>query len=167
MSLGRRTQFVLAIAIVAIGSPHVRAENGRPSGATLSAMGLGGIMVLSDDEALAIRGQGYKGTNSIARAFGSSFADISTKNGDASSQNGYFAEGKHAAKGSNLSYAGVVQISSKPKKGGGHGGGDYGGPRRGKQGGGYGGGHGGHGGGKISIKATVVFAGGNSSAWSF
>jgi hypothetical protein len=142
-------------------SPLALAEDGRPSRDALAAMGLGGMTVMSDDAAMSIRGHGYQGggTKSIARAWGSSFANYETPHGDSHTENGYFAEGKHKAKGSNLSYAGVIKIQTKP----GHGGGDYGnGPR--SSGGGYGGG--GHGGG-ISIKATVVFAGGSSSAWAF
>lgn len=160
MSLGQWKRCGLAVVLGVAASPLALAEDGRPSRDTLAAMGLGGMTVMSDDAAMSIRGQGYNGggTKSIARAWGSSFANYETPHGDAHSENGYFAEGKHKAKGSNLSYAGVIQVSTKPK--GGHG--DYGGPR--SSGGGYGGG--GHGGG-ISIKATVVFAGGSSSAWAF
>ena len=41
-----------------------RAESGRPSRQTLEAMGLGSMVVMSDDDAMSVRGQGYKGGGS-------------------------------------------------------------------------------------------------------
>ena len=37
----------------------VKADNGAIDNATLSAMGLGGVQVMSDSEAQSVRGQGY------------------------------------------------------------------------------------------------------------
>lgn len=170
-----------AIAVLIFTSPLARADDGRPSQQVLEQMGLGGLVVLSDAEATVVRGQGFK-YRSLAQAFGNSFATIDGKNGGAHSENAYNAEGKHAAKGSNSSYAGVISVATKGKHGKSNRrrgrfdpkprgmGGQYGG---GNNGGGYsqpGGGYHGGGkprGGKISIKATIFFAGGHSSAWAF
>lgn len=180
MSVRRRIGLGVVIAIGAVGamvSQLAHAEGGRPSRQALDAMGLGSLVVMSDEEALSVRGQGYRGGSSV-KVFGNSFATIDGgPNGGAHSENGYFAEGKHAAKGSNSSYAGVADIwiggghkgkggdgpknnrgGMKPRGDGGHPGGGYGGG-----GGGYGGG--GHG--NVKIHATIFFAGGHSSAWAF
>jgi hypothetical protein len=164
MSVRRWIGLGVVIAIGSVGamvSQVAHAESGRPSRQALDAMGLGSLVVMSDDEALAVRGEGFRGGSSV-KVFGNSFATINGKNGGAHSENGYFAEGKHAAKGSNFSFAGVVHIWSDHKgKGrdwghknprGGHGwmpGGDWGGKP----------------GGDVKIHATVFFAGGSSSAW--
>jgi hypothetical protein len=151
----------------------------------LEQMGLGSLVVMSDNEALAVRGEGFKGGGSYVRVSGSSWATIGTPDAGAHSENAYFAEGKHDAKGSNSSYAGVVDIWIDGKGGGKGGpkdhGGNWGGmdtagqwsnmkPRGGGDygGGGYGGGgkpRGGHGGGNVKIHAKVYFSGGHSSAW--
>jgi hypothetical protein len=95
-----------------------------PSEATLAAMGLSGLEVMSDAEGLAVRGFGYRGTS----ANGKSFAVVSTKNASAGSQNSYSANGKKFSFGANESYAGVeIEVSGghgggKGGKGGGHGG---------------------------------------------
>src|SRR5262249_47942168 len=137
------------------------ADNGRPSRATLEAMGLGSLVVLNDEDASSVRGQGYTG-GSYVRVTGSSFATIGGPDGGAHDENSYFAEGKHGAEGSTSSYAGVTdmwigghKVDSKP--GGGKPGGDYG-P---KPGGSY------PGGGGIKIHTRVYFSGGSSSAWAF
>jgi hypothetical protein len=168
-----RMQLVgLGILLGAVSLANVaRAEHGRPSRAALEAMGLGSMTVMSDEEAMSVRGQGYqgggsKGIQSYVRVTGSSFATYDGGGGSGShSENSYFAEGNHKAKGSNSSYAGVADIwvGSGGHKPGGNGGGGYGKPR-GSNGGGYGGG--GYGGGQPSVKihTTVFFAGGHSTA---
>jgi hypothetical protein len=173
MSLQNWKCLGLAIVVATAVSQAAWAEDGRPSRQALEQMGLGGIVVMSDDEALTVRGHGYKGGGSSAMAFGNSFATINGgAMGGAHSQNAYIANGKHVAKGDNFSFAGVVHISTggKKKKDHGGGGGGYGGMGgqggHGGGGGGYGGG-GGHGGGKINISAKIFFAGGSSSAWAF
>jgi len=176
MSVRRWIGFGVVIAIGSVGamvSQLAHAEGGRPSRQALEQMGLGSLAVMSDEEALSVRGEGFHGGSSV-KVFGNSFASIDGPNGGAHSENGYFAEGKHAAKGSNFSFAGVVHISSGNKgkgddwshrsKGGDWGhknnrGGDWGGMNGG---GGYPGGHG-----SIKIHATIFFAGGHSSAWAF
>jgi hypothetical protein len=149
-----------AIALIAGFSSVAAANEQEPSQQTLEAMGLGGLSLMSDDEAMSVRGQGY----SQARAYGASFARISTHGGSAGSVNGYSAKGKRYASGDNHSFAGAIIIKSKGKKGGHHGG-NQNGPPMSRSGGGYGGkgGKGGHGG-KPSVKFIKVFAGGSSSA---
>jgi hypothetical protein len=156
-------------------SPAARAESGRPSRQAMEAMGLGSLVMMSDDEAMAVRGHGYKGGGSHVAVSGNSFATYNGgPAGGSHSQNAYSAEGKHDAKGSNSSYAGGVDIWIGGQGGGhqdkrckgprGDSGGGYGGM---PSGGGYGGGGGGYGGGKPTVKihATIFFAGGSSSAW--
>jgi len=67
--------FVPALALVAMMSASVLAENGAISSATLNEMGLGSIATMSDSEALAVRGRGYQGFGS-AKAWGSSKSEI-------------------------------------------------------------------------------------------
>lgn len=180
----------LTAAVVCIGQLKAFAFDGTPSNATLDAMGLSSLSRLSDDEAVEIRGEGFKGSGSKshASASGSSFAFIHTKNGDAGSTNSYDASGQHSASGDNFSFAGVTttttKSSNKGSKGGskgskgsssygnnGGGGGNYGGNGGSKNGGGksngggYGGGgsKGGHGS-QTTTKTTIVFAGGSSRA---
>ena len=181
-------------AAMLLASPAARAEGGRPSRQALEAMGLGSLVVMSDDEAMAVRGQGFMGgVQSYVRVTGSSFATFNGPNGDGShSENSYFAEGKHDAKGSNFSFAGVADIWIGGSK---KGGGDYGGMKPGwkmpggdtrwvgngdmtnmpkggpwtpkggdMNGGGYPGKPGGSYG-NVKIHTTVFFAGGSSSAW--
>jgi hypothetical protein len=161
------------------GQTRVFAEEGAPSKSALAEMGLSSLSVMSDDEAMDIRGEGFKGGGSSASAWGSSWAFVSTPAGAAGSKNGYNAHGKNSASGDNLSFAGVtvIKTSSKshgkpPKDGGGNGG--YGGNKmsssKGSKGGngGYGGGggggdKGGHGG-KTTTTTFIVFAGGSSHA---
>ncbi len=165
-------------AIALVVATGARVSAGQPSRSALDEMGLGSLSVMSDDDALAVRGMGYHSTQSVAKAWGHSWAQISAHGGTAGSENGYDAAGKHSASGSNLSFAGVAIIEIKGHKsgkpGGDMGGGDMGGwsgsaPTSrmggGSSGGGnnYGGGKS-HGGGTISVKTVVVFAGGSSTA---
>jgi hypothetical protein len=88
---------------------------------TLADMGLSGMSVMSDADAMSVRGFGYSGGHTgkgckncgprgkkspYSRAFGSSFANIETKDGDAHTENGYFSEGPYGASGDNYSEAG-------------------------------------------------------------
>jgi hypothetical protein len=155
-------KLVLALAALVAASPTFAAD-GRPSNATLAAMGLADLNVISDDAGLAVRGFGFFG----AKAYGQSFAVVATKGGAAGSNNGYFATGKKYASGDNFSYAKVEVTKSGGHKGGGKkGGGNMGGSYGNQSYGGSGGGHGssgGHGGGKsFSIGA---FAGGSSTGY--
>jgi len=158
----RWIELYVVASLVILGSPAARAESGRPSRATLEAMGLGSLVVISDNAASAVRGHGYKG-GSYVRVTGNSWATIEGPDGGSHSENSYFAEGKHKAKGSNSSYAGVTDIwigGSKP--GGGYGGGK---PKSNGYGGGHPGGGGGYG--NVKMHTRVYFSGGSSSAWAF
>jgi hypothetical protein len=165
--------FVVAIAATAIAAQSIRAESGRPSRQTLAAMGLEGISVLSDNDAMSIRGFGFKGGNggSSVAVFGNSFATINTPFGSAHSENGYAAEGSKFAVGANHSEAGVEITVSGGRTGAKSPGGNYGGKGGMKWGGkgGHGGmggkpGGGGHGGKPTTVLRVRVFAGGSSFA---
>ena len=174
MRLSKVIVMMGAMASCLVMSAAARAESGRPSRQTLEQMGLGSLAVMSDDEALAVRGEGF-GSGSYVRVSGSSYASIGGQQGGAHSQNSYFAEGRHDAKGSNSSYAGVVHVSKKHNgKGGGPncqtrpsncnnktpncGPARCSNPCGGRpSGGGYG----------VNVRSTNVFAGGRSSAWAF
>jgi hypothetical protein len=96
----------LAIGMLAVFAASAVADGGRPSQRVLSEMGLGGMTVMSDEEALSVRGRGFKLASSVD-AFGNSFATIDTPLGTSHSENGYAAEGRHIAFGKNRSEAGV------------------------------------------------------------
>jgi len=102
---------VLALAVLLSGS--AQAADGVPSDTTLKAMGLADIQVMSDVEAMSIRGKGYeprkkKGHGSSSEAWGMSWASVGSSGGN-----------------------------------GGHGGGHGGGKNKGRSGGSNGGGNGG------------------------
>jgi hypothetical protein len=163
MSVRKWRGFGLTIAMVALASPLAHAEGDRPSRQTLDQMGLSGMVVMSDDEALAVRGQGYGGGGympkppkdggSMVQVFGNSSASISIDGGGAHSENGYTAKGPHYAAGKNGSFAGVVYTTTTSKGGKGNYGGGYG----------MGPGHGSI----TTVHSTVVFAGGFSSGKAF
>jgi hypothetical protein len=106
----------LAVMLVAVVNQAVHAEGGRPSRETLREMGLGGLTIMSDDEAFAVRGHGFKGGNgmngthrgSFATVAGNSFATFDTPFGTSHSENQYAAEGKKFAFGKNHSEAGIA-----------------------------------------------------------
>jgi hypothetical protein len=94
----------LAVAVMAGWQVAALGDGSRPSQTTLEAMGLSGMYVMSDQDALAIRGFGF-GSGSQASAWGSSFANVSVMGASAGSQNGYNASGEHHAEGANFSEA--------------------------------------------------------------
>jgi hypothetical protein len=114
MNCGRWKLLGLALVLTATMSGTTFAEDGWPSRDTLGAMGLSSMTVMSDSDAMSVRGQGFKGYGKFprgrvapySRAFGSSFANIEKPGGDAHTENGYFAEGPYAASGDNFSEAG-------------------------------------------------------------
>ena len=128
---------LIGVVVVAAGETRVYAHAGAPSQATLSEMGLSGLVVMNDDQGLAVRGEGFKGgSKSSASVYGNSYASFSTKNGTATSKNGYKASGSHSASGANISFAGDVSVNSSSK-------GDHT---------------------STKVKAQIVFAGGASIA---
>ena len=150
MNVQRWNAVGLVIAISAISS-LAEADNGRPDRQTLRQMGLGSMVVISDTEALSVRGHGYQpGTSSSVQVWGNSIAAIAGPGGGASSENGYLASGKYKAAGANYSEAG---ISITTTRGGGMGGGGYK-NKPGGGGGGYGGG--------TTTTTVKYFAGGYS-----
>jgi hypothetical protein len=169
MRVRELTWFSWSIALAAICGQSIQAEGGRPSRQTLAAMGLGGMTILSDEEATSIRGMGWNGGHggSSVAVSGNSFANIVTPIGDAHSENSYAASGKHFAAGANGSHAGVEIKISSGKKGGHKPNGNHGGNTWGNKGGMKWSGKGGHGGGHRGKPTTIsfkVFAGGFSVA---
>ena len=150
---------ILALLVAAIVSVASSAKAEGISNSPLSDMGLSGMIAMSDADAMSVRGLGFSGHGKMgkgckncgprgtkspySRAFGSSFANIETKDGEAGTQNGYFAEGPYAASGETYSEAGssvtnieIVDIDGVVKS-------------------------------VTTTCNTLVFAGGHSSAMSF
>jgi hypothetical protein len=119
----------IVAALICVAASTANAANGISAG-TLADMGLSGLTVMSDNDALAIRGKGYAGGSQNggcricgprgkkepwSAAAGNSFANIRlggecpdcVPNGDAHSENMYAAEGPYAASGENFSEAGA------------------------------------------------------------
>ncbi|MEM8864033.1 MAG: hypothetical protein AAGF31_00620 [Planctomycetota bacterium] len=94
---------VAAVALAATTSTTANAADGAIAPATLSAMGLGGATIVSDDVAGQVRGQGFL---PISIAAGGSYAYVGRRNASAGSVNGYLAAGRNFAAGSNGSEAG-------------------------------------------------------------
>lgn len=134
----------VALLLFAVASP-VGAEQGPLSQSMLSDMGLSGIEVMSDADAMAIRGFGYQPqySNRSAVAYGGSYASIRGYGGNAYSENGYNANSRYRASGKNDSYAGIVVKRSPNRR---RGGGGYGSKPQPKP----------------QVKKIVVFAGGSS-----
>jgi hypothetical protein len=117
------SKYILSMAAVLVClAGSARADEGI-SARTLSEMGLSGLTVVSDHDALAVRGMGFqggmhskgcskcgaRGTKSpYSRATGMSFATINVQDGGSHSENSYFAEGPYAASGENYSEAASV-----------------------------------------------------------
>jgi len=166
MSLRTLGHCVTAAALAAALSQSTRADDSRPSEQTLAAMGLSSMTVVSDEQAMNVRGHGFMGGGSSAVAFGNSFATFNTPFGTSHSENGYAAEGRKFAAGDNYSEAGVELRITRSRGGifGKSGGGMTGGNAwRGKPGGNMGGHPGGAG--RTTSFSVRVFAGGFSSAW--
>lgn len=102
----------LALAMMLVLSAGASAENGAINNSTLQAMGLSGMQVMSDTDAMTVRGQGYGGYKSFAVAFGGSYAAVG---GDASAGtvNGFLAFGNYKASGEQGSEAGKTYKSVK------------------------------------------------------
>jgi hypothetical protein len=115
-----------ALALVVALSASAVADNGI-SQATLRDMGLAGIQLMSDADAMAIRGMGYDGGHRMPKpstsdkpwvlAFGVSFAKVEKDHyGDeaaAGTIDGFIAEGKFMAMGSHGSEAGWEKTEVK------------------------------------------------------
>lgn len=102
-----------AIALVCIVAANAKAEGISKS--VLDQMGLSGMEVLSDSDALAVRGKGFfphKPSSSV-HVWGHSNASIGSWKGNASAKNGYEADGRFKAKGSTASEAGKLSEQIK------------------------------------------------------
>jgi len=100
----------LMIALLAAFPALASAEDGRPSQATLRAMGLSGMQIMSDVEAAKIRGEGF------AVAGGISWAYIGHHGGKippAAAFDFHFAFGRHYAAGGNHSYADRLEVEGE------------------------------------------------------
>src|SRR5262245_38009666 len=93
--------FALACALIAAMVTVSKAE--QPNQQILSDMGLGSLVVMSDSDALSVRGMGY----SPVKAYGASWASISGHGGSAGTKNAYSATGNHSAWGETNSEAGI------------------------------------------------------------
>ena len=152
----------LVAALVCVAVSNAKAADGISAG-TLNDMGFSALTVMSDSDALAIRGKGFTGGRTgkgckdcgprggapHSRAFGNSFATIRIEDcpdcvsGGAHSENGYVASGPYAASGDNYSEAGAVVTKVEIV--------DIGGVLKSV----------------TNICSTKVFAGGSSSSMSF
>ena len=67
-----------ALALAIALTSNTQAEDGAVDSATLQAMGLGGMQVMSDSQAMNVRGKGFltglTGQKSASIAFGASYA---------------------------------------------------------------------------------------------
>jgi len=114
-----------ALALVVALSGSAVADNGI-SQATLQDMGLAGIELMSDADAMAIRGMGYDlgdhVPNSPSRhdrpwslAFGVSYAEVEKDGrgdieGEAATLDGFISLGTYMASGEHFSEAGIVKV---------------------------------------------------------
>ena len=109
-----------ALALVVALSGSAVADNGINQ-ATLQDMGLAGIELMSDEDAMAIRGLGYQppqpptGDKPWTLAFGISYAKVEGGRkapGSAGTIDGFVAEGKYMAMGEHFSEAGRTTTKS-------------------------------------------------------
>ena len=114
-----------ALALVVALSSSAVADNGINE-ATLADMGLAGIELMDDSEAMQVRGLGWDGGKKMPKpskhekpwslAFGVSFATV--EGGDqhsgagAGTLDGFIAEGKFMASGEHYSEAGLTKVES-------------------------------------------------------
>jgi len=103
---------LLASVLVCMAAPSADADQGISS-STLDEMGLSGLTVMSDSDALSVRGMGWKdskkGKKTYAKARGESWAYVEfegeKKEAEAGSENSYDARGRYKASGENGSEA--------------------------------------------------------------
>lgn len=115
-----------ALALVVALSSSAVADNGINE-ATLADMGLAGIELMDDSQAMEIRGLGYNGgghkmpkpsknEKPWSLAFGVSYASVEDggwhQNAGAGTVDGFVAEGKFMAAGEHYSEAGITKVES-------------------------------------------------------
>jgi hypothetical protein len=113
-------KFLLSMAVALVAFAGTAQAEESISADTLAAMGLSNLNVISDTDALAVRGFGFSGghmskgckscgargkVNPLSRAAGASFATIGVEDGGAHTENSYFATGPYGASGENYSEA--------------------------------------------------------------
>jgi hypothetical protein len=122
---------MLSAALVCAVAPAVQAEQ-RVSSSTLQAMGLSGLVVMTDSDAMSIRGKGFssggyqskkdkhskkKDSKPWASASGNSWAEVELDGhkaeAEAGTRNKYAAEGKYEASGDNNSEAELEKTYTK------------------------------------------------------
>jgi hypothetical protein len=111
---------LLAALLVCMVATSAQADQGISS-STLDAMGLSGLTVMSDSDALSIRGMGWKDGKKVkkgyAKAKGSSWASVEfegeKKEAEAGSENEYSAKGRYKASGENGSEAELEKTYSE------------------------------------------------------
>lgn len=96
-----------ACALVALVASVATADNGMPSASKMQQMGLSSATVVSDAQAMNVRGMGYFG-KSRASAWGRSTIVLYSPGEVVVADNGYDASGQHVAAGVNGSVAGDV-----------------------------------------------------------
>jgi len=114
--------YMSAVALMIALSGSAMAETSTINTATLKAMGLAGIELLSDSDALEIRGFGYtprppRHSKPWSMAYGNSHATTGGRKGgpSAGSRNGFKAVGKYMAMGDNYSEASTTTIKVDTK----------------------------------------------------
>ena len=115
----RQILFALTVAGFCLINGNSFADQTQPSVATLGQMGLSGMEIASEAEAMQVRGKGYVhgGKGSSVAVWGESSANIGGEKGGASASNGYKASGKHKAGGETESVAGMSIEKSISRKG--------------------------------------------------
>jgi len=97
---------VPALALAVMMSASAFAENGAVSSTTLDAMGLGGMQVMSDQEAMAVRGRGFVstyGNSSSSIGINFNLGPFGGLNFNTSTSDGFNADGEYFAGGMNQS----------------------------------------------------------------
>jgi hypothetical protein len=108
----------LVAALVCVASANAEGISNK----SLGAMGLGGMKIMTDSDAMVVRGKGFEGcsscdrTDPATRAIGNSFATIILANcpdcvligGTSHSENAYVAAGPYYSAGTNFSEAGAA-----------------------------------------------------------
>lgn len=110
---------LLTAFTVCLAAASAQADQ-RISSSTLQAMGLSGLTVMSDSDAMSIRGMGYSGSKNSYKnthAKGKSWAKIELDGREAyagtGSDNEYHADGKYESSGANFSEATLSKTESE------------------------------------------------------
>jgi hypothetical protein len=122
--MSKHLSLVTAV-LVSMAAAAAQADQGISS-STLKSMGLSGLTVMSDSDAMSVRGMGYRGhqknyhskkdSGPSAKASGGSWASVELdgykEEAEAGTHNSYAADGNYAASGDNFSEAKLVKTES-------------------------------------------------------